>query len=321
MNETLPCAGVDYFKMKRGGCRIRKPPMQKVDLALAVNYLPACNCLVKLLVFTAVLSVIPEGEEVLGGYLVLAALLYLDRMVTKNIIFDANAILIAVFFANVHAVIRASGVGMRPHPVFMWFLHLVWFVACVVLVIDPPPVRQLFERRAQANRLAPVVLMLVVIVVTSYFQGDLEPASLRVGRALAFTLLSFAWIYVVGIHSQQGIEYLKESSCQFVSRLAPVLYSPVWLSVLFCPAIVWALVVQHVARQNLTRCFTPPPHTYAPLLPVTSSDLHGSEHTTEPTPPSTAESHPLPANEPDSQLEELFRQAKQASASQKPRTM
>lgn len=295
--------------------------MQQVDLALAVNYLPACNCLVKLLLFTAVLSVIPEGEEVLGGYLVLAALLYLDRMVTKNIIFDANAILIAVFFANVHAVIRANGAGMRPHPAFMWLLHLAWFVACVVLVIDPPPVRQLFERRAQANRLAPVVLMLVVIVATSYFQGDLEPASLRAGRGLAFTLLSFAWIYVVGIHSQNGIEYLKESSCQFVSRLAPVLYSPFWLSMLFCPAVVWALLLQHMNRQNSTKGGHGSSHTYAALLPVTTGDLHAPENNAvPPEPPPVADQHAGSQGEPDVLLEELFRQAKQASSSLKPRT-
>ena len=78
----------------------------------------------------------------------------------------------------------------------------------------------------------------------------LEDPPVRACRALAFTLLAFAWVYVVGIHTPQGIEYLKETSCQFVVRLAPVLYSPLWLAALFSPAAVAALALQHSLRQQ-----------------------------------------------------------------------
>ena len=77
--------------------------MKRVDLALAVNYVPACVCLCKALVLMLALALIPAGEEVRGGYIPLAAMLYLDRLVVRNMIFDANAILLALYFANVHA--------------------------------------------------------------------------------------------------------------------------------------------------------------------------------------------------------------------------
>ena len=76
----------------------------------------------------------------------------------------------------------------------------------------------------------------------------MESGGVRTCRALGFTLLAFAWIYLVGIHCQQGIEYLKENSCQFVSRLAPVLYGPLWLSAVFVPAAVGALAWHFSSR-------------------------------------------------------------------------
>jgi hypothetical protein len=126
---------------------------------------------------------------------------------------------------------------------------------------------------------------------------------------------------VVGIHSQHGIEYLKESSCQFVARLAPVLYSPLWLSMLFCPAVVWALLLQHMNRQNMTRGGHASSHAYAALLPVTTGDLHAAESAAVPPEPAPLADHQVGAQgEQDILLEELFRQAKQASSSLKPRT-
>lgn len=100
--------GSGYFSQSR--LQERKSRMhhhQVVDLTLAVNYLPACACLGKLLVFSLAIALIPPGDEI-KAFVPLAAMLYLDRMITRNIIFDASAILMAVFFANVHASIQAT---------------------------------------------------------------------------------------------------------------------------------------------------------------------------------------------------------------------
>lgn len=222
---------------------------QVVDLTLAVNYLPACACLAKVLVFTLAIAIIPQGEEV-RGFIALAGMLYLDRVTTRNIIFDANSILLAVFFANVHAAVRAMA-NQRAYPVFIWGLHSCWIGMCITLIIEPSQVKWMFEKQVKANKIIPVLLMLMVVVGTAYIQTPLENAAIRSCRALVFTLLSFAWIYVVGIHTTHGIEYLKETSCQFVSRLAPVLYSPPWLATAFTPAVIGALVLQHTRRSNL----------------------------------------------------------------------
>jgi hypothetical protein len=216
----------------------------KVDLSLAVNYLPACICMGKMIVFMLIVAAIPLGSEV-DAFVCLAAMLYVDRLVTRNIIFDANAILLAIFFANVHAGIRAISVH-RAYQGLVDGMFLFWAMGSLVLISEPDAVKRIIDRRARIARLGPVLLMLLVVAGISHFNAPLETASVRGCRAIAFTLLSFAWIYIVGVHTTHGIEYLKENSCQFVARLAPVLYSPAWIAIAFTIGAVGGFVLQYM---------------------------------------------------------------------------
>lgn len=264
--------------------------MKRVDLTLAVNYVPACVCLCKALVLMLVISLIQPGDEVRGGYIPLAAMLYLDRLVMRNIIFDSNAILLALYFANVHATVRAISLR-QAYALFVAGLHLCWAGMCVTLLADPGKVRWPWEKRLQASKIVPVVFMLVVVVATAYVHAPLESGGLRACRALAFTLLAFAWIYLVGIHTPHGIEYLKETSCQFVARLAPVLYSPLWLAAAFVPAALGAL-----AWYNSRSGSVQYQEVLAQVVVATAPDPSAQETT-------------APASE-DAELHELFRLAK-----------
>lgn len=265
--------------------------MKKVDLALAVNYVPACLCLCKALVLMLLLSAIQSGEEIRGGYILLAGMLYLDRLVMRNMIFDANAILLALYFANVHAAVRATSLR-QAYPVFVSGLHVCWAGMCLTLLAEPGKVRWWLERRAQASRVIPILFMTGVLVGTAYVHAPMETGGVRTCRALGFTLLAFAWIYLVGIHTHNGIEYLKETSCQFVARMAPVLYSPLWLAGMFVPAAIGALA-WHYSTRFQAGC--------AALQEVVVSQSQPAE-------PQKPES-PGPTSE-EAQLHELFRQAK-----------
>ena len=262
--------------------------MRRVDLTLAVNYVPACVCLCKAIALMLVISLIQPGDEVRSGYIPLAAMLYLDRLVMRNMIFDGNAILLALYFANVHAAVRTTS-QRQAYAVLMAGLHLCWAGLCLTLLVDPSRVRWAWEKRAQASKLVPVLLMLVILVATAHVHAPLESGGVRACRALAFTLLCFVWIYLVGIHSPNGIEYLKETNCQFVARLAPVLYSPLWLASAFVPAALAALACNNARHSQ----------------PMMDGDV---QVTVVPGTPSEPESSP-PSPE-DAQLHELFRLAK-----------
>ena len=107
-----------------------QPGDMSVDLTLAVNYVPAALCLLRVLVFTTGICLIGPGEE-LGGYQLLGLVLYLDRVIlatyTQRTIFDSNAVLAAVFFSNIYSAIRASVTDTRV--TFMTVVvNLLWVV-------------------------------------------------------------------------------------------------------------------------------------------------------------------------------------------------
>ena len=248
-----------------------------VDLSLAVNYLPACACLGKVLVCMLGISMIPPRNEV-DGLLIIAAMLYIDRMITRNIIFDANAILLAIFFANVHATVRAIST-QHAFRILVDGMFLFWACGSLLLLGEPHVVKKAVERTPAAARIVPVVLMLIIVVAMSHVHEPLEAGGARACRAVAFTLLAFAWIYIVGVHAPTGIEYLKENSCQFVARLAPVLYATPWVAVLFTFGAVAAFATQYMrlltpmpvlptSRPPDTASFPPePPQLHQPLAP------------------------------------------------------
>ena len=267
-----------------------------VDLRLAVNYLPACACLGKMLVLMLAMGLIPSGQEV-DCLITLASMLYIDRLITRNMIFDANAILLAIYFANVHSHIRAVSTH-RAYGGLVDGMFLCWAMGSVVLISEPHVVKSILERRARATKLGPVLLMLFVITAIAHFQAPLEPGGLRATRAVAFTLLAFAWIYIVGIHTPRGIEYLKENSCQFVAQLSPVLYVSLWIAVAFTLAATAGLIVQYM-RLMAAQC-PAPAAKHEPVVvtvePATAAAV---------VPPSSADAEPSPE-----QLSELLRIAR-----------
>lgn len=271
-----------------------------VDLTLAVNYLPACMCLGKVLVCMLAIAVIPPGKEV-DGLVALAAILYMDRMITRNIIFDANAILLAIFFANVHAGIRALSTR-HAYRVLVDCMFLFWTAGSVLLLAEPHMVKRTIERRPAAARIVPVILMLVIMVAMSHVHEPLEPGGIRACRAVAFTLLAFAWIYIVGVHATTGIEYLKENSCQFVARLAPVLYASQWVAVLFSAGAVTAFVMQYMRLHHHTHTLPTIVARQGELIPILK----------EPPAPEPVNTSVQADNSDDT--EELFRMARMQAA-------
>ena len=100
-----------------------------VDLTLAVNYVPAALCLVRVLLFTTGICLIGPGEEI-GGYQLLGLALYLDRVIlstfSQRMIFDSNAVIAAVFFANIFSAVRSSVTETRV--TFMTVVVHLWWV-------------------------------------------------------------------------------------------------------------------------------------------------------------------------------------------------
>ena len=102
-------------------------PSMQIDLSLAVNYVPAALCLMRLMFYLFVICLIRPGEEI-GGYSVLALTLWIDRVIfrvyVKNVIFDSSAIILCVFASNVFLTVR--GFNAPPRMSFLAAVVNVW---------------------------------------------------------------------------------------------------------------------------------------------------------------------------------------------------
>ena len=101
----------------------------QVDLSLAVNYVPACSCIVRLLILLLFTSHIDDEHEI-GGFVLVSLLVYLDRITNRvwagNVIFDSSAVIMAVFFAEIFQVLRVSATDVRLSFMGMLVSHLVY---------------------------------------------------------------------------------------------------------------------------------------------------------------------------------------------------
>ena len=206
-----------------------------IDLTLAVNYLPAAVCLLRLVWYLFIMTLLRPGEEI-GGYLIIGLVLYLDRVVFRvyvmSVIFDTSAVILAVFFANVYHLVRASNTW--THMNFLGIVVNVWWVACCVcMILEPPRLRRVFEKRNRFYHILPAMIMVAALVAQVQVHSEREEAGTKFARGIVFGLLSLVWIYVVGIHQSQALEPLKDNSSHFISRFAPVLYLPAPVALLF----------------------------------------------------------------------------------------
>lgn len=216
----------------------------QVDLSLAINYLPACLCLSKLFLFLLAITVVPHSEEI-GGLSIVAMALCIDRVLTKNLIFDSNAILMAVYFANVIQLVRHHQPNDRM-PFVHIMVHCGWIVCCLYLIVEPIHFKRFFEKRHRLYNVIPALLMFISVGCLVFIHAEREHGSGVVARGMTFAMLCIAWVYIVGVRQCQNIDMIREQSSHFIGRFAPTLYSPPWLAVLFSIGAVCGLVYQYM---------------------------------------------------------------------------
>ena len=260
----------------------------QIDLTLAINYIPAATCLLRLVFFIFLMTLIRPGEE-LGGYSIVGLLVWQDRVVFRayfpNQIFDGSALVIAVFASNLFLLVRNTNTG--SHLSFMGaVVNFWWSMMCIGLILEPIYMRRVFERRKKLYHILPAIITGIALLALVQVHADREDAGVKFTRGITFALLSLVWIYVVALHQVE--QSIKDSSA-FISRFSPVLYMPVPLACLF------TLIASACVGYQYYLAF----HRSEPAIkeaPGSSKELIRMEEGTE-------------QPEPDS-LEEIFKQAK-----------
>jgi hypothetical protein len=230
----------------------------QIDLTLAVNYLPAVLCLLRLVWYLFALTVIAPGGEI-GGYLIVGLVLYLDRVVFRvymvSVIFDTSGVILAVYFANVYHLVQASNTASHMN-FFGLIVNVWWMICCIFMIVEPARLRGAFEKSSRLYHVLPAMIMVLALIAQVQVHCDREDAGTKFARGVAFALLSIIWVYIVGIHQSQALEPLKDNSSHFISRFAPVLYLPPPVAILFAVLAGGAVAYQYV---QLYRAVSEPP--------------------------------------------------------------
>ena len=88
------------------------------------------------------------------------------------------------------------------------------------MLVEPARVTKIFERRHRLYHLIPATVTVVALVALSALHTEREPAWAKMVRAMVFSGLSVAWVYIVGTQKMHGPH--QESSSHFIARFAPV---------------------------------------------------------------------------------------------------
>lgn len=197
--------------------------MSHIDLALAVNYVPACACAVQSLILSFVLCGL-HTVRLLPAFVPVCLLLVLERSSPRVLrIFDGSAVLFSIFLSHaVSAVQEFSEGGAHLWPGVHAFFSVEWPCSALYLLVRPPASRDLF-RLCLAGACFRVSLFAFM-----YRPESFELRLVRVGRDLAFAGLCLVWTYVVGLYRKRLTHQHSESAAFFAIYFWPVLYTHVY---------------------------------------------------------------------------------------------
>jgi len=241
--------------------------MNNIDLTLAVNYIPACSCTMRLLFFLLWLSVLSAYENT-QYFVILGIVLYLDRILHRQCnIFDSNAVIATVFFTCVYQHMRKSSSELNFTVLIVYFF---WALVALVFQWDKGFVLKWVHMIPFSQHLVEVHLTAAILFYLLYHKMQTEPYGCVVGKSIVFNIIVIAWIYIVG---------LKASHVQinnlWMVRYLPILILPLWMSAMFAAVSVGILV------WNFRQMFVPPTILVEKVVPTiveeTKQDLDDLE--------------------------------------------
>lgn len=198
--------------------------MPAIDLSLAVNYLPAVECMVKATLLSSILCLSNVSEHP-GAVCIMALMLTIDRALASARILDGNAVQFSVLFGwFVHALREGA---YAPSPVLP-IATAFWLAFSMALVVEPAQVQEflaLYGQGGPIRQILPAVGSSFFIGLFAFLPVSAESCALRITRSLAFAALCVGWVYVVTVwkaRPRQGVCVF--ASHTLLARFSPVLY-------------------------------------------------------------------------------------------------
>lgn len=228
----------------------KRNSMPPIDLTLAINFIPAVVCLCKAALISLSLSFLRPGHY-LGGFVILAMMLNIDRAVSCARIFDENAVQFCIISAwginFLRSTVPYTNKILNPVAMVLWLC----FTCC--LVLEPKAVQEFFVIYGHGSggvfkRVLPSIITGLFIVVMAFIPFQAEPPLITGIRSLSFAGLCVTWVYVVSIWRPKPRH---NGSCVFechllLSRFCPILYIDREVAVFYVVCCVIILTFHYV---------------------------------------------------------------------------
>lgn len=216
-----------------------------VDLSLAVNYLPACVCIVESTLLSLGLCA-AHAFRLTPAYVGIGLCLAVGRLMYSHPrIMDKSSILLGIFLAHAVFEIQESGDSGLWHPYFQGAISLEWpALAGYRLLLGAPKNAFSAGRRALHWEFAGACAH--VAACAFYGSAQPEPRGVRVARYMAFCLVSLCWMYVVGIFRRRVTQGVSDSTVYFAVYFWPIMYVHPYVAAAYSMAVLVS-VAMHLA--------------------------------------------------------------------------
>lgn len=193
--------------------------MKEVDLSLAVSYVPAGVCLLKLTSLFFLLWCASNQEH--KWYAIIAMGLWLDRHYQSDFsIVDTNNMLLSVYAAHVINLLRDFGPMVRDHiSILETCFAIVWCISCAYSVshyLQLVPVVRAFK-----NAHIRVENTLLCVSCIMFFSCARESLWVSFGRTFIFAVFCLFWRYAVDLRN------LRSSAAGKIQAPISVLFMPI----------------------------------------------------------------------------------------------
>lgn len=207
-----------------------------VDLQLAQTYVPGLYCLLRSAIVILFMTRSNVSEDMLI-LMIMSILLYVDRTVRNESIFDSNAVTMSILLSHMFNLLRVREVPVETAFVVVYADNttgltklgvLIQCVYCAVsaFLISDYSIAHIFTGKQPLEKSDNITLSLythaglmasiVFIHINSVSMSQIQTN----GRSFAFTGLCLLWSYMVGVQNTVIALHTKEY-CKVGTRLIP----------------------------------------------------------------------------------------------------
>lgn len=250
------------LQQRDGYCNSKEDGMPGIDLTLAVNYIPAVECLSKTVAIVASMAFVDELHQ-LGAFMIIALVLNVDRVFACTRIFDGNAVLGTILASWIVNFLRVSAEAPKfLNPV----VTAVWCFGALCLLLEPSRIKPFILPEAEQHtshsrdgsswgpsmrvdvsadggrlcrlkRIVPVLATSFCVGSIAFTRMESEGWAVKFGRSLSFSALCVVWVYLVGVWRRSGGAF-NTFTQNLIGRFCPVLFVNSACAVLFVVACV-----------------------------------------------------------------------------------